>query len=62
MADDRELLTIDEVAAWLRVHPETVRRWLRTGELQALKIGGTYRVPRSVVLARIGGAGAGHGE
>ena len=26
------LLTTRDVAAWLRVHPETVERWRRTGE------------------------------
>jgi excisionase family DNA binding protein len=33
MADDR-LLTVNEVAARLRVHPETIRRMLRRGELR----------------------------
>jgi len=28
-----ELLTVEEVAARLRVNPETVRRWLRSGRL-----------------------------
>jgi excisionase family DNA binding protein len=34
MTDDDPLLTVDEVAARLRVHPETVRRLLRSGELR----------------------------
>ncbi len=51
MADDR-LLTVGEVAARLRTTPETVRRWLRAGRLQGVRLGGTklgYRIPASEV-------------
>jgi excisionase family DNA binding protein len=34
-----ELLTVREVAARLKVHPETVKRWLRTGELHGYLLG-----------------------
>lgn len=34
------LLTVAEVAAKLRVTPETVRRWIRAGALPAIEIGG----------------------
>jgi excisionase family DNA binding protein len=45
MADER-LLTVDEVAERLRVHPESVRRWFRQGVLRGSKFGrrGGYRV------------------
>jgi excisionase family DNA binding protein len=42
-----ELLTVDEVTRILKVHEETVRRWIRSGELPALLLGsarGGYRV------------------
>jgi excisionase family DNA binding protein len=42
-----EPLTVEEVAAELRVHPETVRTWIRTGELDALDIGREYRIYRA---------------
>lgn len=45
------LLTVDEVADQLRVHPETVRRWLREGRLSGYRISrrGGWRVrPDSV--------------
>jgi excisionase family DNA binding protein len=35
MNDDR-LLTVDEVADRLRVDPETVRRWLRSGKIRGI--------------------------
>lgn len=41
-----ELLTVDEIARYLRVHPMTVQRWCRTGELPAAKIGRAYRIKR----------------
>jgi excisionase family DNA binding protein len=30
----REYLTVSEVADQLRVHPDSVRRWLRSGQLR----------------------------
>ena len=43
-------LTTQEVAEELRVNEETVRRWIRAGELPVLDLGGGragYRVRRS---------------
>ena len=42
-----EVLTVDEVARYLRVHPMTVQRWCRTGELPAAKIGRAYRIKKT---------------
>ncbi len=39
-------LTVDEVAEELRVHPETVRQWIREGELDAFDTGRGYRISR----------------
>lgn len=40
-------LSVEEVAARLSVHRETVRRWLRTGELRGYRLGfrGGWRIP-----------------
>ena len=38
------LLTVDEAAAELRVHPATIRRMIRRGELAAVKVGKLWRV------------------
>ena len=37
-------LTTEQVAEALQVHLNTVRRWLRTGELQGRKFGRVWRV------------------
>lgn len=34
-----ELLTVKEVAARLKLNPQTVRRWIRSGKLRGMKIG-----------------------
>jgi excisionase family DNA binding protein len=39
-------LTVEEVADELRVHPETVRQWIRDGELDAFDTGRGYRISR----------------
>jgi len=36
---DEELLTVDEVAHRLKLHRETVRRWIRAGRLKAISLG-----------------------
>ena len=48
----REWLTVDEVAAEFRVNIETVRRWIRAGDLPALDLGGPragYRIRRTAL-------------
>jgi excisionase family DNA binding protein len=43
-------LTVQEVAAMLKVNEETVRRWIRSGELPVLDLGGPktgYRIRRA---------------
>ncbi len=42
-----KMLTVEEIAEELRVHPETVRQWIRDGELIAIDISKEYRILRS---------------
>lgn len=51
VADDETLLTIDEAAALLRIHPQTIRGWIRTGLIEPIKIGGITRIPRDTLLS-----------
>ena len=45
-----EMLTVDEVAAVLRVHPRSIQRWAREGRVTTVRVGRSYRIPRSDVL------------
>jgi excisionase family DNA binding protein len=48
MADDI-LLTVEEVSRRLGVHMDTIRRWIRRGELPAISLGGStgYRIAKA---------------
>jgi len=50
MMDDT-LYTVEEVAARLAVHPETVRKWIKNGQLRATNLGGRagYRISKSAL-------------
>ncbi len=47
MTQQEETLTVEDVAAELRVHADTVRTWIRTGELDAVDVGREYRIYRA---------------
>jgi excisionase family DNA binding protein len=44
---EKELLTVDEVAEFLRIAPNTVYRWCRDGKLTGIKIGKEWRIART---------------
>lgn len=44
---DGEILTLDEVAAYLKAGKRTVYRFAASGKLPAFKLGGTWRFRRS---------------
>lgn len=45
--NDKTLLTVDEVADFLRVAPNTVYRWCRDGKLTGIKIGKEWRITQT---------------
>jgi excisionase family DNA binding protein len=51
MADHTELedsfLTVADVAAMLKLNPQTVRNWIDQGSLPAIKVGRRVRIRRS---------------
>ncbi len=49
----QELLTVREVAALLKVHPITVRKYVRLGVLQGRKVIGRILIPKSSVMKLI---------
>lgn len=46
-----DLLTVQEAAAILKVHPETVRRHIASGRLPAVRVGRCVRVPQEALEA-----------
>lgn len=50
-ATEREYMTVDETAVRIGVHPQTIRRWLRSGQMLGTLISRTagYRIPRDEV-------------
>lgn len=58
IAMDDELLTVEEVARLLKMHPDYVRKLLRDGKIPGEKVtgpGGRWRVRRSNVEKLTGG-------
>jgi excisionase family DNA binding protein len=49
LVNDPKFLTVAEVAAVMRVSKMTVYRLVHAGELQAVQVGRSYRVPESAV-------------
>jgi excisionase family DNA binding protein len=42
-------MTVDEVAEYLSLHPLTVRRLARDGEIPAFKVGRQWRIKRELL-------------
>lgn len=57
MPDDATYLSVKEIAALLRVHPKTVRRWIAAGTLPATQMGRAWRIKRSDLKACIAAKG-----
>lgn len=55
-----ELLTVAQVADRLKVNPETVRRWLRSGQMRGTLLGDRagWRIPKSEVDEFLSGKAA----
>ncbi len=50
-----KILTVPEVAKYLRVSRTTVWRWCNEGKLQAFKVGRGWRIHRAEVERIVGG-------
>jgi excisionase family DNA binding protein len=58
MADGGPVMTIEEVAKYLHVHPQTVYRMLKKGAMPGFKIGSDWRFNRETISAWIAKAEA----
>lgn len=47
----REILTVEQAAAYLQIHKVTVYKYIRAGVLPAVKLGKVYRIFRKDVEA-----------
>jgi excisionase family DNA binding protein len=50
---ESELWTVDQVADYLQLSRETIRRWIRAGKLHAIKLGSNragLRIPETEVV------------
>ena len=57
--DSDRLLRVEQVAERLDISVETVRRWLRSGHLRGVRLGGTkagWRIPESEVWRLLSGS------
>lgn len=52
MLDD-EMLTIDDVARYLKLKPQTIYKWAQTGKIPGAKFGKEWRFRRSQIEAWI---------
>jgi excisionase family DNA binding protein len=48
-ADGHEILTLEEVAQYLRLKPQTIYKWAQEGRIPAAKLGKEWRFRRSVL-------------
>ncbi len=48
---EREILTVDQAAAYLQIHKVTVYKYIRAGVLPAAKLGKVYRIYRRDIEA-----------
>ncbi len=46
---DNEILTIEEVAAYLRLTPQTIYKWAQEKRIPAAKLGKEWRFRKSIV-------------
>ena len=45
-----DMLTVDEVATVLRIHRRSIQRWAREGRFATVRVGRSYRIPRTEIL------------
>jgi excisionase family DNA binding protein len=54
MIMQEQVYSIEEAARLLKVHPDTIRRMIKRGEMQSRKVGRQYRIPRSEIEKFLG--------
>ena len=44
-----EILTVEEVARYLKMHPQTVYKWAQEGQIPGTKLGKEWRFRKSII-------------
>lgn len=47
--DQITLYTVQEIAQAMRVTPQTIRAWIKSGKLKAELVGKTYMIPEQAI-------------
>lgn len=55
---EQRLYTVDEAAEFLQLHPKTLRRKIREGEIESTRVGKRYRLSEAQLRGYLGEAGA----
>jgi excisionase family DNA binding protein len=50
MANDYEILTMKEICDLLKIHPSTIYKLVKQGEIPAFRIGSEWRFRRDTIL------------
>jgi putative resolvase len=53
-AEEPKLLRVSRAAHELGLHPLTVRKWIKAGKIQAIRVGNEARIPRSEIERLVG--------
>jgi excisionase family DNA binding protein len=61
-AMDEELLTASQAGEALSASSQTIRNWIRSGRLHAVRIGNRFLIPRSEVERMLGDVLSARGE
>ena len=61
-AMDEELLTASQAAGALSASGQTIRNWIRSGRVHAVRIGNRFLIPRSEVERMLGDVPRARGE
>jgi excisionase family DNA binding protein len=46
---DIVVYTVKELADYLRIHTNTIYRWIRAGKIEAIQVGTNYRITQEAV-------------
>ena len=49
MTTESDILTLEQVAKYLRLEPQTIYKWVQEGSIPAAKIGKEWRFRKSIV-------------